>query len=209
MTADPEPAAGGDPAPKQNSVCPKCQTAQLDPNGQFCENCGHKLGEPVPEVRVPVAVISTSAQSPPSTTNSSATAPLTSEELPSIESTGAGWRIECRVFKGNSKGGDAAPVYESAFELVLKNPVTQIGRSSQKRNLHPEIACDWDDAVSHRHAKIELDPEGNAFLVDLGSTNGTMLNGKLIAANTPTKLKDGDRISLGGKTALIVHGTQK
>jgi hypothetical protein len=206
MTADPEPAASGDPAPNQNSVCPKCQTVQLDPNGQFCENCGHKLDEPVPEVSVPVAVTTTSPPLPHSTANRSASAPLTSEELPSIESTGAGWRIECRVFKGNSKGGDAAPVYESAFELVLKNPVTQIGRSSQKRNLHPEIACDWDDAVSHRHAMIELDPEGNAFLVDLGSTNGTSLNGKLIAANTPAKLKDGDRISLGGKTALIVHG---
>jgi len=82
-------------------------------------------------------------------------------------------------------------VYESSTEIVLKNPVTHIGRSSQKRNLHPEIACDWDEAVSHRHAKIELDADGNAFLVDLGSTNGTMLNGQLISANTPVKPKDG------------------
>jgi hypothetical protein len=33
-----------------------------------------------------------------------------------------------------------------------------------------------------------------------------MLNGQLISAENPMKLKDGDRISLGGKTALIVHG---
>ena len=118
----------------------------------------------------------------------------------------AGWRVECRVFK------DASPeqstpdsAHESSTEIILKNSVTQIGRSSQKRNLHPEIACDWDGAVSHRHAKIELDPDGNAFLVDLGSTNGTMLNGQLMSANTPAKLKEGDRISIGGKTALIVH----
>jgi pSer/pThr/pTyr-binding forkhead associated (FHA) protein len=156
-----------------------------------------------------VSVTSSSVQPADSTTNNSASAPSTSQDLPSTELTGADWRIECRVFKGNSEEDAAAPVYEIAFELVLKNPVTQIGRSSQKRNLHPEIACDWDDAVSHRHAKIEVDPEGNAFLVDLGSTNGTMVNGKLIAATTQTKLKDGDRISLGGKTALIVHGTQK
>jgi pSer/pThr/pTyr-binding forkhead associated (FHA) protein len=93
--------------------------------------------------------------------------------------------------------------------MILKSPVTQIGRSSQKRNLHPEMACDWDGAVSHRHAKIELDPDSNAFLVDLGPTNGTMLNGQLISANHPVKLKDGDRISLGGKTALIIHGPQQ
>ena len=120
------------------------------------------------------------------------------------------WRVECRVFK------EAAPdettpraAYESSTEIILTSQVTQIGRSSQKRNLRPEIACDWDGAVSHRHAKIELDPDGNAFLVDLGSTNGTMLNGQVIPANTPVKLKDSDRISLGNKTALVIHGPDK
>ena len=101
------------------------------------------------------------------------------------------------------------PVYESAFELVLNNPVTLIGRTSQKRNLHPEIACDWDAAVSHRHANIELDTNGQAFLVDLGSTNGTTVNGKLISANTRIELRDGDRISLGSKTALMVHAPKR
>ena len=100
------------------------------------------------------------------------------------------WRIECRVFKENpSSGEDAARgTYESEFELVLKDPLTLIGRTSKKRNLHPEIACDWDGAVSHRHANIELDSNGQAFLVDLESTNGTMVNGKLISANTPIEL---------------------
>jgi pSer/pThr/pTyr-binding forkhead associated (FHA) protein len=130
-----------------------------------------------------------------------------SEPVAPGDSPVAGWRVECRVFKGPSPD-EPTPraVYESSTEILLKNPVTQIGRSSQKRNVHPDIACDWDAAVSHRHARIELDAEGNAFLVDLGSTNGTMLNGQLISANTPVKLNDGDRISLGGKTALIIHG---
>jgi pSer/pThr/pTyr-binding forkhead associated (FHA) protein len=130
-----------------------------------------------------------------------------SEPVAPGDSPVAGWRVECRVFKGPSPD-ESTPraVYESSTEILLKNPVTQIGRSSQKRNVHPDIACDWDAAVSHRHARIELDAGGNAFLVDLGSTNGTMLNGQLISANTPVKLNDGDRISLGGKTALIIHG---
>jgi pSer/pThr/pTyr-binding forkhead associated (FHA) protein len=120
------------------------------------------------------------------------------------------WRVECRVFK-ETDADQSRPhaTYESSTEISLKNPVTQIGRSSKKRNLQPEIACDGDGAVSHRHAKIELDPDGNAFLVDLESTNGTMLNGQLISANIPVKLKDGDRVSLGSKTALIIHGPQR
>jgi pSer/pThr/pTyr-binding forkhead associated (FHA) protein len=124
--------------------------------------------------------------------------------------TAALWRVECRVFK------EAAPdettpraAHESSTEIILTNQVTEIGRSSKKRNLRPEIACDWDGAVSHRHAKIELDSEGNAFVIDVGSTNGTMLNGQLISANTPMKLKDGDRISLGNKTALVIHGPER
>ena len=190
--------------------CPKCQTTQSDPNGEFCENCGHKLNEPVPEASAPAdgAAISVEpADGPPN--GSPTTRPVVSPDLPTSELSGMVWRIECRVFKGSAASEDTArAAYESSFELVLKNPVTQIGRSSQKRNLHPEIACDWDDAVSHRHAKIELDTEGNPFLVDVGSTNGTMVNGKILSPNTPIKLKDGDRISLGGKTALIVHGPQ-
>jgi hypothetical protein len=211
MTTDPEPASAGDPDKNQRTVCPKCQTTQLVSNAQFCENCGHKLDETVPEEAAPIEPSSPAIQAP------SSPAPDTSHESESPPSDGpagdppvAGWRVECRVFK------DAAPdqttpraAYESSTETILKNPVTQIGRSSKKRNLYPEIACDWDDAVSHRHAKIELDPDGNAFLVDVGSTNGTMLNGQLISANNPVKLKDGDRISLGGKTALIIHGPQK
>jgi hypothetical protein len=124
--------------------------------------------------------------------------------------TAALWRVECRVFKETAPD-ETTPraAYESSTEIILTNPVTQIGRNSKKRNLQPEIACDWDGAVSHRHAKIELDPDGNAFLVDVGSTNGTMLNGQLISANSPVKLKDGDRISLGNKTALIIHEPQQ
>jgi FHA domain len=120
------------------------------------------------------------------------------------------WRVECRVFKEAARDETTPNAgYESSSEIILKNPVTQIGRSSKKRNLQPEIACDWDGAVSHRHAKIELDPDGNAFLVDVGSSNGTMLNGQLISANTPVKLKEGDRISLGNKTALIIHEPER
>jgi pSer/pThr/pTyr-binding forkhead associated (FHA) protein len=146
-----------------------------------------------------------------SSLNAPATAPPAVSDLSSSELTGANWRIECRVFKENTASVEDAArgTYESEFELVLKDPLTLIGRTSRKRNLHPEIACDWDGAVSHRHANIEMDTNGQAFLVDLESTNGTMVNGKLISANTPIELKDGDRISLGSKTALIVHAPER
>ena len=54
-------------------------------------------------------------------------------------------------------------------------------------------------SASRRHAQIRLDPRGVAVIEDLGSTNGTYLNGKLIKRYL---LKDGDRLHLGPSTIL-------
>jgi two-component system, cell cycle response regulator len=53
-----------------------------------------------------------------------------------------------------------------------------------------------DEGVSRRHARLVLDV-GRAFLEDLGSVNGTFLNGEPI---TVALIKDGDRIQLGPAT---------
>lgn len=53
-----------------------------------------------------------------------------------------------------------------------------------------------DNSVSRIHAKIEK-ADGQYFLVDLNSTNGTFLNGEIIGANEKTKLQTGDRIQFG------------
>jgi pSer/pThr/pTyr-binding forkhead associated (FHA) protein len=51
-----------------------------------------------------------------------------------------------------------------------------------------------DDFVSARHAKVS--PAGDeAVLEDLGSTNGTVLNGQRISA--PQTLRPGDAIDIG------------
>ena len=56
-----------------------------------------------------------------------------------------------------------------------------------------------DDGVSRKHARIAI--EGLKFtLEDLGSTNGTFVNGDRIPG--PTLLKEGDDISIGGTTIL-------
>jgi eukaryotic-like serine/threonine-protein kinase len=38
---------------------------------------------------------------------------------------------------------------------------------------------------------------GGYSIVDLGSTNGTFLNGTPLAARTPQRLRSGDRIKVG------------
>ena len=52
-----------------------------------------------------------------------------------------------------------------------------------------------DDVVSAVHARVWREADGSWWLEDLGSTNGTWLNGRRIAAAEP--LRAGDRFTLG------------
>jgi diguanylate cyclase (GGDEF)-like protein len=56
-----------------------------------------------------------------------------------------------------------------------------------------------DDGISRKHAKLVLGPSGRYQLVDLGSTNGTYLNGTRVEI---AELEDGDKIQLGSNTVL-------
>jgi hypothetical protein len=54
-----------------------------------------------------------------------------------------------------------------------------------------------DEAVSRRHLRLAC--TGTELLAEeLGSTNGTMLNGKPLEVHTPTPLSDRDALELGG-----------
>ena len=62
-----------------------------------------------------------------------------------------------------------------------------------------DSACDLvldSDLTSRRHARIVTDPQGNSLLTDLGSSNGTFVNGLPV---TRALLAEGDRLSFGSK----------
>lgn len=63
-----------------------------------------------------------------------------------------------------------------------------------------EVALRVDgEGVSQMHGKLRLDPgSGNVLVEDLGSTNGTFVNGEPVAPDEPMPLADGDILSLGG-----------
>jgi phage tail-like protein len=50
--------------------------------------------------------------------------------------------------------------------------------------------------VSRNHARLDASA-GECTVTDLGSSNGTHLNGEKLEPNTPTRLKGGDRVKIG------------
>jgi len=58
-----------------------------------------------------------------------------------------------------------------------------------------------DDEISRSHARISLDRSGFCAIEDLGSTNGTFVNG--LRATGPQTLSVGDTIEVGATTLVV------
>lgn len=89
----------------------------------------------------------------------------------------------------------------SGWRFVLERGVTRVGRSDPRSSHQPDVALD-DDAISRRHLEIRRAGEG-FVVVDVGSTNGTWLNGQELAPHHGHPLQPGDRIVLGCETELL------
>lgn len=89
----------------------------------------------------------------------------------------------------------------SSMATALDISVTEsviLGRSSENAivdvDLTPFNAAEF--GVSRQHAMIA--PEGDGFTIqDLGSSNGTALNGERLESNKPYTIHDGDMLFLG------------
>lgn len=82
-----------------------------------------------------------------------------------------------------------------AQKFVLDRPVVTIGRSSI--NDLPVA----DKMLSRQHARIIKDGNGGMTIEDLGSRNGTFVNGERLVSVQP--LRSGDRITVGAVTIKV------
>ena len=80
--------------------------------------------------------------------------------------------------------------------LRLSPGGSRLGRSADNTIQLP------DASISRYHAFLGDDDEGQVRLTDLGSTNGTFLNGRRLPENTPVRVQDGDRLQFGANVIV-------
>ncbi|MFC4564988.1 FHA domain-containing protein [Nocardiopsis mangrovi] len=102
------------------------------------------------------------------------------------------------------------PAHPALRRLPLNKRRIHVGRRGAARAIVPDIDLGVppeDPAVSHLHAMLLAAPDGGWVLLDLGSTNGTTVNGTgdPIAHDVAVPLHDGDRIYLGAWTVITLQ----
>jgi pSer/pThr/pTyr-binding forkhead associated (FHA) protein len=100
------------------------------------------------------------------------------------------------------------PEYCPERRFQLAGPEVRIGRRSASQGLRPEIDLTGpptDPGISRFHAVLLAEQDGSWAVLDPGSENGTMVNGREIAARVRVPLHDGDRIHLGAWTVITIQ----
>ncbi len=106
---------------------------------------------------------------------------------------GAGGQPKLNITSGPQEGA----------EIPILTPVLRIGRAT--KNATWDISLQ-DRAVSRPHCEIMMQEDGVWVIKDLGSANGTVVNGVPITAEEPYPLQDGYVISVGETTILFRLG---
>ena len=180
-------------------TCDRCKTENLD-GSQYCDECGAPLrpnGRPNP-VQQHKPGHGNNGNHAPSPGPAELAAGRVSAGLSfSALRTTAKPHARLVIEKGRSTGK----------QFMLSDVESQIGRWDADGGIFPDVDLDTDDPeakVSRRHARITLS-NGQYFVEDLGSTNGTFINrGKRLPPGQRQALCDGDEIIVG-KTFLRFH----
>jgi len=106
---------------------------------------------------------------------------------------------------------DAASIVFPAFvperRFRLSGAEVRIGRRSVSRHIEPEIDLTGpptDPGVSRLHAVLIAGPDQSWSVVDAGSPNGIVVNGKDVPPGEAVPLHHGDRIHLGAWTVITI-----
>jgi len=179
---------------------------------------------PGPPPGVPAAPFGAPTSAPPATGTGGFSMPdaqpsdLASNYAPPGQSAATRWGVAVTADQGyfhKVAASDGAsqlqyPSFAKPRRFPLDKPDLSIGRYSAKRGITPDIDLSGDVAdpgVSAQHAKLFAKPDGSWSIMDVGSSNGTFLNGsdEPLAPNVEFPVGDGTYINIGAWTRLSIH----
>jgi uncharacterized protein DUF1707/FHA domain-containing protein len=98
-----------------------------------------------------------------------------------------------------------APKAKLGLPQLSLPPLPLPPQNDRRFTIGRAMACDFtlaDISVSRWHARLYRDDEEHWLLSDLGSTNGTRLNGWRVTTGVP--VKPGDQVSFGSISFIII-----
>ncbi len=109
-------------------------------------------------------------------------------------------RVDDRVTSGGASGRPAMPCIVHTSDTLTDTVYWLSADKELKIGRAPENdLCIRDQSVSQRHARVVVTPAGAVFVEDLGSTNGTYVNGEKVVRHA---LWDGDKVHIGPRHML-------
>ena len=159
--------------------CPNCHNKEM-PGALFCHECGTQL----------VDATRLATQSIQNGSTDKLAIPLPSATQVPTPPPQAPTDVAVSLFIMDS--GDILPL-EGRTEFTL-------GRSAEGQPILPDIDLApyhaYEQGVSRLHASVSLGKQ-QALATDLGSANGTRLNGQKLPPHKPYQIKHGDVLTLG------------
>lgn len=128
---------------------------------------------------------------------------LTAQRLPAVEP-------EAPAAPAAGPAGPRLVLFETGATIPLPDQHDiRVGRLDTVTGQRPEIDLsdiDTYKTTSRKHAKIVR--ENGRFLVveEIGTANGTFVNGNRLATGTPVEVKEGDWIQFGGVKTILRLG---
>jgi len=188
--------------PKGMIVCSNCGHANMA-GSAFCENCGMQLGR---GQKTPEEMASPRpAATPPAPMPDSLAETLVEEKKTAAEAA--------------ARGAQPAPALnmiigrlviqesQTSLPILPGNQVAVIGREDPVSGIFPEIDLDphggHEAGVGRRHAQL-LIRNGQLFIEDLDSVNGTVVNKQRLEPRKPHPVNHGDELRFG-KMILIYY----
>ncbi|HKS28905.1 MAG TPA: FHA domain-containing protein [Pyrinomonadaceae bacterium] len=200
------------------TTCERCKTENLD-GSQYCDECGAPLAAGAARGKASSATGDTGGETNGKKPEQAEAALAAAAMQPEAEPQQSEVTKVAKVAAYAGASGAVGTVDTTHAKLViergrsagkqfpLSDDESQIGRWDADGGIFPDVDLDADDPeakVSRRHARI-IRRNGQYYIEDLGSTNGTFINrGRRLLPGDRHPLRDGDEIIVG-KTFLRFH----